>query len=123
MTDAQTIFNTVYINIMKQGKASLNGEGKCMYRSPDGSKCAVGHLIEDDEYDDDMEHTNIYGLYDLYFLPKRLAGHLELLTQLQQAHDNFSSHENFLVRYQEYMKEVAYRFKLIVPDYEKIGDD
>ena len=48
----QDIFNTAANGMLKQGKKSEDSEGssECLYRGPNGLKCAVGMLIPDDLY-------------------------------------------------------------------------
>jgi len=46
----QLIFDTAVAGIRKQGKRSVNDFGRCVYRSLNDCKCAVGHLIPDDKY-------------------------------------------------------------------------
>lgn len=51
----QEIFNTVATALLAQGKASYARYGGCLYRGPDGTKCAVGHLIPDEKYRPSLE--------------------------------------------------------------------
>ena len=57
----QEVFDTVVAALVKQGRKSLaeNGDPSiskdCRYRGDDGLKCAIGHLIPDDEYAEWME--------------------------------------------------------------------
>jgi hypothetical protein len=55
MYTKQQIFDQVARAIIAQGKPSVDNT-QCLYRAPDGCKCAAGHLIPDDEYDPDMEN-------------------------------------------------------------------
>jgi hypothetical protein len=44
----QSLFNKAYRGLAKQGfKKSVKGNGTCVYRSVNGMKCAIGHLISD----------------------------------------------------------------------------
>lgn len=47
-----------YAGIVKQGKRAANGNG-CKYRTNNGLKCFVGHLIPDSNYDPAMENGGI----------------------------------------------------------------
>lgn len=40
----------------EQNAKSQNEDGWCQYRSKDGNKCALGHLISDEAYDPSMEN-------------------------------------------------------------------
>jgi len=97
--DAQQVFDTV-VNHLRQQNAkaqkmldSDNRVLRCMYRSPDGLKCAVGCLITDQEYDDHFEKVgDVQDLLDEWSLPislfERLNPHRILLVTLQKIHDN-----------------------------------
>lgn len=52
---AQQVFNYVVLALVMQGNRSVDNNGMCLYRSPDGRKCAAGHLIPDSEYYPSME--------------------------------------------------------------------
>lgn len=44
---------------------SLDGDGSCLYRGPEGARCAVGLLIPDDRYTEELEgkvpgHNAVY---------------------------------------------------------------
>lgn len=61
--EAQEIFNKVATHLLTQGKRSVASDGSCMYRGPEGTKCAIGCLIEDDEYHPLLEGKGAYGLF------------------------------------------------------------
>lgn len=56
--NTQAIFNKVATHLLTQNCLSADG-GLCMYRGPDGLKCAVGCLIDDDHYDRTLEGVTI----------------------------------------------------------------
>ena len=79
------------------------GDGGCAYRTPNNDRCAVGLLIEDDEYLPEMEGANCpKDVFDWYDLPKTVEkwfpsntqgirydrGFFPFLSELQQAHDD-----------------------------------
>lgn len=70
----------------------ING-GKCMYRTSDGHKCAVGCLIPDEEYAPHMEGATACHLLanDQY-----TGSFIEWLDGVQIDHDNSNSVEEFL---------------------------
>lgn len=118
---AQEIFDTVTDHLRSQGRRSVNEEGDCMYRGPDGLMCAVGCLLTDDEVEDINEGWAV----DQIILPERLKNHSELLYALQQAHDEIQEEdevtgENIFQRELTNMLEgVATRFNLTLkPDGE-----
>jgi len=49
ITDKQEMFNAAYIDLAGQGfERSVNG-GICLYRGPNGTKCAIGYCLSDEE--------------------------------------------------------------------------
>lgn len=57
MTKQET-FNKVALHLLKQYKPSYVPGVGCLYRGKDGLKCAVGCLISDDNYSQDLEHKS-----------------------------------------------------------------
>jgi len=52
----QQIFDTGVAGILAQGGYSYDAGGHgCLYRGPNGCKCALGHSIPDDGYDPSLE--------------------------------------------------------------------
>lgn len=94
----KTIFDFVRQKINEQGRPSmLSDGGACLYRGPDGIKCAAGHLISDKDMaktnsEDflNMNYTNLYalapfiGIRTEYILDDKFA----FAVELQGAHDN-----------------------------------
>lgn len=81
-----------------QGKPAIiqyNGGPVCALRTPDGCKCAIGHIIPDDEFDAYQANKESIivnsGIYDyIYtFYPKELMQEEKLkpLYKIQRAHD------------------------------------
>lgn len=89
--NAQEIFDTVAIHLLTQNKKSVYFGVQCRYRAPNNLKCAIGILIPDDIYTDDMEGLGVGGLLDSYdispTLPKYFMKHRDLLAALQLVHD------------------------------------
>jgi hypothetical protein len=56
----QIAFNKVVRHLLKQKQAARAG-GRCVYRSPEGLKCAVGCLISDKAYDPFIEGKGLKG--------------------------------------------------------------
>ena len=50
----QDIFNISANGLLKQGKKSVDAHS-CLYRGPNGLKCAIGMLIPDELYQDRFE--------------------------------------------------------------------
>jgi hypothetical protein len=95
--DRQQIFNKAIKGILDQGGPSVTlnmSTGKltsCRYRGPDGTKCAIGHLIDDEEYDPSMEGYSVTG--EQFFkwqnkIEKMAELEPSFLADLQAIHDN-----------------------------------
>ena len=67
----------------------------CAYRSTDGLKCAIGHIIPDSIYREEMEGRAVLEIYTEYEDFKNIIGSewdsqlLTFLTRLQEVHDNY----------------------------------
>lgn len=93
----QEIFDTVYEGLKAQGCGSANSAG-CAYKGENGTKCAVGWLIPDEVYTEDIESTGIRCQRDRASRsPTEIetlmcdlgytSSQLDLLSALQTAHD------------------------------------
>lgn len=84
----QKLFDTMFYRLYKQGRRSAD-RGTCKSRDSNGNKCAVGHLIFDQDYGKPQHleggASSMLG-YDFYcnILSVRKRS---LLVQAQQAHD------------------------------------
>lgn len=101
--EAQTIFDTVCTHLYAQKKPAFVFEGVnnrpvCAYRGDNGTSCAVGCLIPDEEYYDGMEGSGVTTLFNGSLSAERLhhskrpvmtalSKHVSLLSDLQDAHD------------------------------------
>lgn len=87
MLTPQKIFDTVATHLFTQGERSYDRSDPevCLYRGPNGLKCAVGVLIPDELYDPEME-----GLAAWHAIPHEsdLFENIELLRSLQHVHDD-----------------------------------
>jgi len=88
MTELE-ILNIVEEHLLKQNRHALNSKGACSYRALDGTKCAVGCLISDEEYSPKMEGGTVTILIAQNLLPERLLPYAVLLMELQSIHDNY----------------------------------
>jgi hypothetical protein len=86
----QEIFDTVAIHLIKQGKKSVGDDGNCLYRGPEGLKCAVGCLIPDEVYRPEMESRSVISLFKNFSELKFLQPFEALLRNIQNAHDESS---------------------------------
>jgi hypothetical protein len=64
------LFETAARGCFSQGKPSIqydaNGSSVCLYRSPNGLKCAIGHCIPDELYGPSMEGKGLQSLLQLF---------------------------------------------------------
>jgi hypothetical protein len=95
----QYVFDTSVNGVLTQGKKS-SVFGECVYRSESGCKCAVGHLIKDDEYDSTIEGKNVRHDDDVQDAISNSIGFdidnyafIDLLSSLQDAHDTAKKHD------------------------------
>ncbi len=90
LPSAQEVFDIVVNHLFTQGRPAYDGVQGCMYRAPDGLRCAVGVLIPDDLYDPAFETNRsdfvLKKLFDANLADWR--NHEELLNTLQETHDN-----------------------------------
>ena len=120
----QEIFNTVWEKLTKQGKRAYNmATFTCMYKIVEGEqvlRCAVGHLIPDEEYRKEFEGKScdapmVFGGENPIFIYITNKGYdAAFLGLLQQCHD-YSRDENFVQDFQEQMRRVAEDYCLTVP--------
>lgn len=117
----QTIFDMATAGVMAQGMPSLGstscGATICMYRGNGGMKCAIGHVLSDDQ----MAKYNIAEDSNPYVFPSELLnellpGHDEntqktFLAELQSAHDE-AMRSNFIGSFTERVNKVAKGFDL-----------
>lgn len=85
----QQIFDTVAKHLFTQGVRCDDGDHNCLYRGPNGTKCAVGALIPDAMYNKDMEYNTVDGLFHDFPEVQNILGrsNRDLLTALQYVHD------------------------------------
>lgn len=85
----QTAFNRSVRALRLQGKQSVNRTGYCLYRGPNTLKCAIGHLIPDRVYREEMENRNLFNLCEEYPDLRRLFADCDFnfLAELQVIHD------------------------------------
>lgn len=86
--DLAPLMKTAIRKVIAQGKRSFS-QGYCLYRGPDGTKCALGHLIPDELYTRDIEGKNIYAALNAIGLQLPLKAVRELGI-LQRCHDKSS---------------------------------
>jgi hypothetical protein len=120
MMTAQEIFDKVATHLLTQkvkshvkiptGCSTPGQENylRCSYRGENGTSCAVGCLISDDDYSPRMEGAGSGDL--LAYFPRACAnmvGHANLLYSLQAVHDSSEP-----CKWREQLKLVADRYEL-----------
>ena len=83
----RVIYETVRQHLLTQRAKSQTG-GDCLYRGPNGLKCAIGCLIPDEVYKPDMESLDVMGMLKLW--PNHPFSDIRdlFLRDLQCIHDN-----------------------------------
>ena len=118
----QYLFEKAVNSIVAQGKPAINLDGACLYRAPDGSKCAIGHLMADKDYKNHMESKPAYkifkGNYRVKFGLKPGVKNEEFLTALQTVHDNnrFYEGEQFIQEFKNEARIFAEQWGLTLPN-------
>lgn len=121
-TVMQELFNKVYIGMHKQDfERSVNtnqfGDWVCRYRSADGMRCAVGHIIPDELYDSRMEGYSVYNLYQKFTgLPYNEPALINFMEKLQTIHDD---PDLFPYQRNRAFIELAQANELEIPNVEK----
>ena len=86
----QQVFDRVAQHLLAQMEKS-EADGCCLYRGPGGLKCAIGCLIPDECYRDDMEQISAEDLNRRFPVEMHKAGlariNVEFLLRLQEVHD------------------------------------
>lgn len=114
MTKQET-FDIVVKALRKQGRRSIDISGKfCVYRGPEGRKCAVGHLIPDELYYPELECQSADSPQLIRILSK-LGHDMEFCYELQQIHDHYTPE-----RWEEEWTLLAEHNCLVVPPREGV---
>ena len=112
---AQELFDQVVTAVVKQGRKSEGTDGRCMYRHPDGLKCAAGHAMTDEEFEEfgGMERNDAWFGGDR--VPPRLKPYQHLLNALQSDHDS-ANNGDFARDFLRHAEDTARDFKLTMPE-------
>jgi len=124
---AQEVFDTAVLGVLSQGKPSINHTGDCMYRGPNGLKCAAGHVLKDQDYKRhfDINNLSIYSLSDRIETPYYVKDNKILLSRLQRVHDSKTLGDNsvWLKSFRTKARRIAKDFDLKIPiELEKEND-
>lgn len=77
--EVMAVLKRIADHLAKQrGQSRGESHFQCLYRGPNGMKCAVGCLIPDDAYDEKIEALPVAALLRTTFREDGLAGSLDL---------------------------------------------
>lgn len=115
----QELFTRAYLGVINQGGFSRTNSGydmgACKYRGPNNRKCAVGHLIDDDiaRAWDSRSNSRLSEIKatERYPIPQHILQNLELLQDMQTAHDTSATIPDFQYK----MEELARTHHLEMP--------
>lgn len=123
MRTMQEVFDNAWHGVLGQKRPSATAAGRCLYRGPNGARCAVGWSISDSAYKSDMEESGCITeeILSCVFLPNAEESVSDtaysFLRQLQEAHDISAQEEGkmFLLAFREAMQELAEKYNLTIP--------
>ena len=122
----QEIFDKVVAHFAVQREGAASEDGMCMYRTPDGRKCAIGALIPDEAYNADCEGAPVSLLFIHYPNMMQASGLRSedqgLLIDLQVAHDGAAPGDNFLVDLSLLMRAIARKYGLDASSLVLLGE-
>jgi hypothetical protein len=112
MLDRQKIVNFVSAKLKEQGCKSYspfsNEDNRCKYRHGE-LKCAIGHIILDEEYSETLETKPMYSVYKLcpksfepFIVDGEASRDYSFLSELQACHDD-ADDRNFYQSYLSYL--------------------
>ena len=94
LLSGKALFNKIKNHLLTQNRKSADAFGGCMYRDWDGNKCAVGCLIKDEFYSENLEGEYVDNAYVLDTLRKSgvsiAKANIEILDKCQSIHDDHS---------------------------------
>lgn len=119
----QEVFNTAYHFIVAQGTPAINKSGDCVYDGPNGTTCAAGCLVSEDERRKlpsqlwyEKLATGPIGI--VKELPQYSGPHNTLIRCIQIAHDDAAGYRNFVENFRHRMHRLAVKYNLTVPTLE-----
>lgn len=114
----QEIFDKAWLGLKAQGfkRAWDESHQQCVYRAPDGLRCAIGHCIPDEVYDPEMEKLGaINGLLGEFTLGGIFYGvDVYWLIRLQACHDDCDGAQDM----EEALRFFAAAWQLTIPEGE-----
>ena len=113
---------------------SIENEGVCAYRSPNGRKCAAGQLIPDELYDPKIEGAswyqgidpktkkpfstkeNSWAIHNLHFRMNLSVDDIQFINRLQGCHDSSAPASRFWDEWQFALKVMVKSFPVLRDD-------
>jgi hypothetical protein len=103
MRSLQEIFNIAYLGLASQGfEKSIGVNVSCAYRGKGGTKCAIGYLISDEDYDETMEGETVVSKN----IRRVIDADVPIITlrDLQRCHDWSDNPENMKANLHDFAK-------------------
>lgn len=106
----QQLFDIAYAGLAKQGFIrSYDLIRGCMYRSPDGLKCAIGQCIPDRLYTPSMDDNGtLQGILESI----GYTGNYDFACELQEAHDSADDPDSMRIN----LMDFAHEYGLTTPN-------
>lgn len=109
--------------LMKQGSPAVDFNLDCLYRTGEGNKCLVGHMIKDEHYHRDLEEHDVTAGEVLRAVENSLgypikAEELDLILDLQKAHDNLAHFHGMEISWEEALEK---SIEKKVSNYRELG--
>jgi hypothetical protein len=117
--DFQDVFDKVATHLLKQGRRSLSHDTfGCVYRGKEGTKCAVGVLIDDEHYRSELERRDVSDTKVLCAVGNSMGVslmdmtplHISFLQALQECHD--------FVTDSHFEQEIKFKLRNVAANYE-----
>lgn len=111
--DNQTVFDKVVRHLRKQNRKSIHSHHKtiCAYRGENNTSCAIGCLIADDEYDEQIEKRGVVFLDGIRGLTRE---HRAFYRELQLIHDG-SFYPKNKKEFEKQVEHIAKKYGLVYP--------
>jgi len=120
--DRQAVLEATTMAIVTQGGPSFGPGTRCVYHSADGRKCAIGHLIADEFYDETLEGEPVIDGTIAEIVSRSLGVEIGMddiwfLDELQRTHDNASQRRNnFFQVWCMLLKDLCKKYDLRFPE-------
>lgn len=111
----QEAFDTMLTHLREQRLPAIDQTLACLYRDPNGYKCAVGCLIPDDLYNDSLENQPMEEIVEHIGMNPEIASFLRAAQT--QMHDKPSSIYIETESEESFMQEVEAGAKLVAQIY------